>query len=95
MGYSATWKGTPNGSSVVRLQPTAHMRTVLVISVICILLALAVSVAIDAWVAFDNVEMSAHGYIAMALGIVFSLALGVGLMGLMFYSSRHGYDDRP
>ena len=45
--------------------------------------------------ALDNVEMSAHSYIEMALGIVFSLALGVGSLGLMFYSSRHGYDDRP
>jgi hypothetical protein len=37
--------------------------------------------------------MSVHGYIAMILGIVFSLMIGCGLMGLMFYSSRHGYDD--
>ena len=29
----------------------------------------------------------------MILGIVFSLVLGCGLMALMFYSSRHGYDD--
>jgi hypothetical protein len=70
------------------------MRAALVISILCILLALAVSVSFDAWVALDNVEMSSHGYIAMILGIVFSLALGFGLMGLMFYSSRHGYDDR-
>jgi hypothetical protein len=37
--------------------------------------------------------MSGHGYAAMALGIIFSLALGFGLMALMFYSSRHGFDD--
>ena len=48
--------------------------------------------AVSAWNAFD-VEMSIHGYIAMILGIVFSLVVGCGLMGLMFYSSRHGYDD--
>jgi hypothetical protein len=29
----------------------------------------------------------------MILGIVFSLVIGCGLMALMFYSSRHGYDD--
>jgi hypothetical protein len=40
-----------------------------------------------------DVEMSVHGYIAMILGIVFSLVIGCGLMGLMFYSSRHGYDE--
>jgi hypothetical protein len=37
--------------------------------------------------------LSIHGYIAMILGIVFSLVLGCGLMALMFYSSRHGYDE--
>jgi hypothetical protein len=41
----------------------------------------------------SNVQMSVHGYIAMILGIVFSLVIGCGLMALMFYSSRHGYDD--
>lgn len=31
----------------------------------------------------------------MILGIVFSLVVGVGLMGLVFYSSRKGYDEPP
>ena len=35
------------------------------------------------------------GRIAMWLGIVFSLAVGCGLMALLFYSSRHGYDAPP
>jgi len=30
----------------------------------------------------------------MALGIFFSLVVGVGLMALVFYSSRAGYDER-
>ena len=59
------------------------------------LLAFAASLAFDAWVSLDNIEMSTHGYIAMWLGIMFSLALGFGLMGLRFYSSRHGYDEPP
>ena len=69
------------------------MRTALAILVLFLLLAVALSWTIDAWVSLDAVEMSVHGYIAMVLGIIFSLALGFGLMGLMFYSSRHGYDD--
>ena len=58
------------------------------------LLALGITLwwAVSAWNAVD-VEMSIHGYIAMILGIVFSLVIGCGLMALMFYSSRHGYDD--
>ena len=29
----------------------------------------------------------------MAGGVLFSLVVGGGLMALVFYSSRHGYDD--
>jgi hypothetical protein len=68
------------------------MRTALVIGILIILLGLAVGWAIYAWLSLGTVEMSAHGYIAMVLGIVVSLAVGVSLMSLMFYSSRHGYD---
>jgi hypothetical protein len=42
-----------------------------------------------------DVAMPLTGYVAMGLGILFSLVLGVGLMGLMFYSHRHGYDEPP
>ena len=40
-----------------------------------------------------GVEMSGHGYAAMTLGII-TLLVGCGLMALMFYSSRCGYDER-
>jgi len=71
------------------------MRTALVIAVLLVLFALTAGWALYAWMSLDNVQMSGHGYAAMALGIIFSLALGFGLMGLMFYSNRHGYDDGP
>ena len=71
------------------------MRTALVVLVLLLFLSLAAGLAFDAWVALDAVEMNWHGYTAMVLGIIFSLALGFGLMGLMFYSSRHGYDEPP
>jgi len=31
----------------------------------------------------------------MTLGVVVSLAVGFGLMALVFYSSRTGYDEAP
>jgi len=37
-------------------------------------------------------QMSTGGWIAMILGIVATLALGAGLMALMFYSNRSGRD---
>ena len=38
-------------------------------------------------------DVPLYGWFAIAGGVVFSLALGGGLMALMFYSERHGYDD--
>jgi hypothetical protein len=32
--------------------------------------------------------------VAMTIGVVFSLLIGIALMTLLFYSSRHGYDER-
>jgi len=68
------------------------MKSALVLLLLVALLGLAVWWAVYAWNSID-VEMSIHGYIAMILGIVFSLVIGCGLMALMFYSSRHGYDE--
>ena len=39
--------------------------------------------------------MGTHEWIAMILGIFFSCLVGFGLMGLMFFSSREGYDEPP
>jgi hypothetical protein len=44
--------------------------------------------------AFKDVQMSLNGWIALGLGVFLSLALGMGLMGLVFFSARRGYDDR-
>jgi hypothetical protein len=56
-------------------------------------LAAALWYAAGAWTSIQGPPMPAVGYIAMALGIVFSLIIGCGLMALLFYSSRHGYDE--
>lgn len=37
-------------------------------------------------------EMNASGYIIMILGLVFLALLGGGLMALLFWSHRKGYD---
>ena len=37
--------------------------------------------------------MPSIGYVAMAAGVLFSFVVGVGLMTLVFYSSRAGYDE--
>lgn len=42
----------------------------------------------------DFSAMSVHGWIALGLGSVLSLVVGIGLMMLVFHSARAGYDDR-
>jgi hypothetical protein len=57
------------------------------------LLALSVWFAAYAWTHIGGDPVPAYGYVAIAGGVVFSLVVGGGLMALVFYSSRHGYDD--
>jgi hypothetical protein len=64
----------------------------LVVALAAILIA-AAWFAAHAWISVEGPPMPANGYIAMTLGIVFSLIIGCGLMALIFYSSRHGYDE--
>ena len=55
----------------------------------------AVTVVIVAfWNDLGASEISPAGWLALVLGVVVTLALGIGLMSLMFISSRQGYDDR-
>jgi len=49
--------------------------------------------AITIWNGDAGPPMPTTGYVAMTLGVVFSLVVGCGLMALLFYSSRHGYDE--
>ena len=57
------------------------------------LLALSVWFAAAAWVRLGGDEIPFYGYVVITGGVVFSLLVGGGLMALVFYSSRHGYDD--
>jgi hypothetical protein len=40
-----------------------------------------------------DVTMSTHGMVAMGFGVLLTLGLGIGLMYLVFYSSRRGFDE--
>ena len=59
------------------------------------LLSLSViAVAVYAWISLGDVTMSLAGYLSLVLGGLATLALGMGLMALVFYSNREGFDDR-
>ncbi|MCY4395380.1 MAG: hypothetical protein OXC10_09620 [Rhodospirillaceae bacterium] len=69
------------------------MHTKLLIAVLIGLLALSGGAAWRVWSALDDAEMTAHGYVALAAGSTLSLLIGGGLMALVFFSARRGYDD--
>jgi len=70
------------------------MRTVLLFLALGGMLVASLALAAYLWWDMGQVEMGVHGLIALILGALFSLALGGGLMALVFYSHRRGYDDR-
>ena len=69
------------------------MRILYVAVPLLALLALSVWFAVVAWARLGGDEIPAYGYVAIAGGVLFSLLVGGGLMALVFYSNRHGYDD--
>jgi hypothetical protein len=66
----------------------------IVIAVLLLLLGASGFIAYLGWMA-NKVDVPASGYVAMAFGVIFSLIVGIGLMALIFYSSRTGYDEPP
>ena len=62
------------------------MRLLLSVTVAVVLFAVGVLYAF-------NGAISVHFYIAVALGISFTMLLGGGLMGLVFLSSGTGHDE--
>ncbi len=70
--------------------------TWLALAAMVFILLLAIGFSYVGWNTGDEEighAVSASGYVAMTLGIVATLALGVGLMALMFYSRRMGHDQ--
>jgi hypothetical protein len=65
------------------------------VAVTAVILALSlVAIGVYAWHTLGASELTVHGYIALVLGVIGTIGLGVGLMVLVFYSNRYGYDER-
>jgi hypothetical protein len=72
----------------------ANMRILALVIPLLLILAASVWWAVALWSSVEGPPMPAAGHVAMWLGIIFSLVIGCGLMGLMFFSSRRGYDEQ-
>jgi hypothetical protein len=70
------------------------MRGLLTVALLVGLLGATAGVMVWAWQEMGEVEISRHGLIALGLGALATLALGAGLMALVFFSNRRGYDDQ-
>lgn len=58
------------------------------------LLVASLTYAYGIWTTLGAADLPLSVILAMIGGILFSLLVGGGLMALVFYSSRHGYDER-
>jgi hypothetical protein len=75
------------------MRPSRVLGPALVLIPLIAILAASIWFAIRGWTAIEGAEVPLAGYVAMGAGVIFTLIVGVGLMSLLFYSRRHGYDD--
>ncbi len=71
------------------------MKTVLLFIALIGLLAATVWWIFDVNSTLSVFDMPAAGWFALIFGVVVSLAVGVGLMFLVFRSNRKGHDEPP
>jgi hypothetical protein len=69
------------------------MKTGITLSILAAFLIGALIIAAITWLRNSDVAISTAGLIAIAFGVIMTFALGAGLMFLVFYSNRKGYDD--
>jgi dipeptide/tripeptide permease len=75
------------------MSEASRRSTGIAVAVAAVVIIALCAVIAAIWARLGDVEMSASGWIAMGLGVALTLALGIGLMSLVFISSRRGYDE--
>ena len=63
------------------------------VAVAVIVIAVLVVIATRNWESIGPTGISPLGWIALILGVLVTIGVGVGLMALVFISNRRGYDD--
>ena len=84
----------PQGPRAASFAPRNRIGTWIVLVVLVLLLVAAAATGYFGWTRTDT-DVPMSGYVAMGLGAIFTVAVGIGLMTLLFYSSRAGYDEPP
>lgn len=70
------------------------MRWLVSFAVMNVVLLVVVLLTLWATGSFTGTGLSVDGWIALGLGIVFTSAVAIALMGLVFYSDRQEVDER-
>jgi hypothetical protein len=65
------------------------------VGVAVVAMAIIIAVSVLNWRAIGSTGIDLNGWIALILGVLVTLAVGIGLMTLIFISRRRGYDDPP
>src|ERR1700758_1310471 len=83
-----------DGPGAPKPKKTSVLGTIALVVVLFGLLVAATVFAVRSWTSVEGPPMPEVGYVAMTIGVVFSLLIGIALMPLFFYWSRHDYDER-
>jgi hypothetical protein len=72
----------------------AHLSAAGWLALVILLGFLAASIwyAVYSWGVVGAVHVSTFGWFALVIGSLMTIAVGGGLMALVFYSSRHNFD---
>ena len=70
------------------------MKKKIIIFIFILVLLTSIFFSFRLWFNMDFIDISTNGVIAITFCIIVSLILGIGLMKLVFFSSRFGFDDQ-
>ncbi len=72
-----------------------RLKSWIAVGVAAVAMAIVITVSVVNWGLIGDAGIDLNGWIALILGVLVTLAVGIGLMALVFISSRQGYDDPP
>ena len=70
------------------------MGTKLLMGVLLALLTGSLVVGYVGWTGSADADIPSAAYVVLFVGVIITLLVGCGLMALVFYSNRKGYDEQ-